>query len=595
MTANYHRHYFGNLSIRYKLIIYFVLVISLLLFSLGFVLNIIYSRIIEKAASDNTSMMISQVNQNVESYIDKTENVIDMLSKQPEIISFLNLTSMYNDNRIGIETDARSRLTTVKESYPEIEGILVANESDLYVSNELYRESRNLLSDDEWYNKAILNPSEFQLISKPTDRNLATSLSYTSNDIVSVSKAVLDPETNRYIGVILVDLKIDTFKSIVESAKFGKSGFVYMADRNGEIIFTSSNPVVYRINNNWLQSSSSGPIIKGINGIRYQIIYSVSENTGWKTIGVFSLNEVLGVVVLLRYYTFAIAAITFMLAIIISIYFTASIVRPINKLKKLMKKVEDGNLDIIFNSASNDEIGQLGQGFNHMLYETRHLIEVVGSEQKSKREAELRLLQSQIKPHFLYNTLDNIQWMAQEHHAQDIVDIVAALTTLFRYTIGKGGEFVQVREELEHITSYLYIQKVRYEEKLNYTIEMSDEILNLYMLRLSLQPLVENAIYHGIKEKRGSGQITLTGEIQDGQLYFSVRDNGTGISPEKLQEINRMLNDRSLKNTRVGYGIYNVNERIKLTFGPEYGLKYSSILGEGTTVEVFYPIVKEGN
>jgi two-component system sensor histidine kinase YesM len=260
---------------------------------------------------------------------------------------------------------------------------------------------------------------------------------------------------------------------------------------------------------------------------------------------------------------------------------------------ELMKKVENGNLSVQFRSDQNDELSQLGQGFNHMLSEIKNLIEQVYREQKSKREAELRILQAQIKPHFLYNTLDNIKWMAQEHKAQDIVDVVAALTKLFRHTISKGEEIIKVKEEIEHITSYLYIQKVRYEEKLNYSIDIDADTLELFMVRLSLQPLVENAIYHGIKQKRGSGNVRLTGKIQDQTLLFTVYDDGIGIEPEKVQELNAMLDDRKLTHGRSGYGIYNVNERIKMTFGDQYGLKYASEPGEWTCVEARYPIVKE--
>lgn len=172
-----------------------------------------------------------------------------------------------------------------------------------------------------------------------------------------------------------------------------------------------------------------------------------------------------------------------------------------------MRQAETGDFSIRFSENRQDEIGQLGQSFNRMIEEISNLIDQVYHEQQRKRETELRVLQEQIKPHFLYNTLDTIQWMAQEHGAQDIVDMVSALTQLFRVGLSKGQEMIPLREELRHVESYLFIQKVRYEDKFDYTISINPGIDQLRVLKVILQPLVENAIYHGIKERRGKGHI----------------------------------------------------------------------------------------
>ena len=296
----------------------------------------------------------------------------------------------------------------------------------------------------------------------------------------------------------------------------------------------------------------------------------------------------------IRNYSFVIGAVTLFLAVIAALFFTSSIARPVGKLRLLMKKAEEGDLNVRFESEYNDEIGQLGNSFNNMINEISNLIEMVYIEQKSKREAELKTLQAQIKPHFLYNTLDTIQWMAQEHGANDIVEIIGALTRLFRIGLSKGKEMITVREELDHIRSYLIIQKARYGDKLEYEINFDQEILDCSVLKLILQPLVENAIYHGIKERRGVGRIVITAKKMQDSLIFTVSDNGAGITEEKLSEINDMLESRRMhKGSSLGYGIFNINERIKLSFGNDWGLKYSSIRGEGTTVKIKHPIIVE--
>ncbi len=227
-----------------------------------------------------------------------------------------------------------------------------------------------------------------------------------------------------------------------------------------------------------------------------------------------------------------------------------------------------------------------------MIAEIRKLINMVYIEQKSKREAELKILQAQIRPHFLYNTLDTIQWMAQSHNADDIVQIVSALTNLFRIGLSKGKEMLKVHEELEHVQSYMIIQKARYEDKLEYEITCEKEIKNCSVLKLILQPLVENAIYHGIKEKRGIGRITISAKKADEKLLFIISDNGAGIKPEKMAEIKDMLQGKTSKGKNPGYGIFNVNEMIRLVFGNEYGLNIISTPGKGTTVEVWHPLIE---
>ena len=272
--------------------------------------------------------------------------------------------------------------------------------------------------------------------------------------------------------------------------------------------------------------------------------------------------------------------------------FTRSIVMPIQKLKRLMKKAQEGDLTVSFNTKYSDEIGELGSSFNTMVKEINNLINLVQIEEKNKRIAEMNVLQAQIKPHFMYNTLDTIRWMAEEHNEEDIVEIIEAFTNLLRISLSKGKEIISVKEELNHVQSYLTIQKIRYEDKLDYEIDFDENIFNYKLIKLILQPLVENAIYHGIKEKRGNGKILITGKIEGNLLCFTVIDNGKGIEEELLNKINRMLTNSSEKETEVGYGIFNVNERIRLTYGEEYGLTYKSINGEGTIVELRHPIIE---
>jgi len=535
--------------------------------------------------------MIEQVTRNVEFYIHDMENIIYYLSNDPQVIAFLQLTGEGDrDESEELDSEVKRILKTYTKIHPEVSGILVVNDHNMYISNVMQRISRDPLTDEIWYKRALASPKTMQLFSKPIGRNIKTNLNYSADDVVSITKAVIDPVTGKRLGVILIDLKLDKIKEVIEAITLGKSGFLYIMDANGGIVYAPVNPIVYRVKNEWLTDSTNS-IVKKIQGSDFQIIYKDSTYTNWKTIGVFSLNETLNEVTVLRHYSILIGFITLVLAVVAAFFFTASIAKPLSKLGSLMKMAEEGDLSVRFNSKYNDEIGRLGKSFNHMIKEISNLIDMVYVEQQRKREAELKTLQAQIKPHFLYNTLYTIQWMAQEHGAQDVVTILGDLANLFRIGLSKGKEMISVYEELEHVRSYLAIQKARYEDKLTYEVNFDEQVLNYSVLKLILQPLVENAIYHGINAKRGGGKIIITAKVSQGKLYFSVVDNGMGITIEKLAEIRQLLDNNHVESSKTGFGIFNVNERIRLSVGKEYGLVYSSVYQEGTKVEVWHPLL----
>lgn len=572
-------------SIRFKLLIYFFILISLPIVLLGITGNIIYSKAIEDQANTYTTKMIEQVTHNIEFHIRDMENIIGYLSKEPKVISFLEL-----ENNSEFHEDVGRILGIYKDAHPEISGIMIVSESNHYISNEMQRIARDSLSAEAWYRQAIEFPRQTKLFSNPIGRNITTIDDNSTDQVISVVKAVSHPITGKLLGVILIDVKLDIIKKVIESTKLGKTGFVYVMDAAGDIVYAPVNPIVYRLKQEWFLDPEN-TIMKTVQGSSFQIIYKKSNYTGWKTIGVFSLNETLSEIETLRHYSIFIAIVTLILAAFCAFYFAASIAKPLSKLSSLMKTAEKGDLSVRFLNKTDDEIGQLGQSFNHMIQKISSLIELVYNEQKLKREAEFKALQAQIKPHFLYNTLDTIHWMAEAHGAKDIVRVVAALANLFRVGLSKGKEMISVGEELEHIENYLIIQKTRYEDKLNYEINFDENALSYHVPKLIIQPLVENAIYHGIHAKRGGGKVTITTKVENSKLYFCIIDNGIGMTAEKVQQIRGMLENPNNESTAGGYGTFSVNERIKLTFGSEYGLSYNSIYGEGTTVEFWLPLI----
>ena len=264
----------------------------------------------------------------------------------------------------------------------------------------------------------------------------------------------------------------------------------------------------------------------------------------------------------------------------------ASIKKPIKQLEDMAGEIANGDFAIRVDHAKIEELESLTQSLNIMAGKLERLIEENNREQQNLKKAELRLLQAQIKPHFLYNTYDTIIWLAEEKRNRDVIDVVDALSTFYRISLSKGNEWITLDNEIKHVESYLRIQKYRYGEILNYDIDIKDEIRGTFILKLLLQPIVENAIYHGIKQVRGKGKISIIGKKVGRHIEISVSDTGKGIDSDTLKKLKRCLyNDETYATTDgSGYGLTNVSRRIRLYYGPTAKLLIESGQDCGTTV-----------
>ncbi|MBN1145615.1 MAG: sensor histidine kinase [Anaerolineales bacterium] len=273
---------------------------------------------------------------------------------------------------------------------------------------------------------------------------------------------------------------------------------------------------------------------------------------------------------------------------------STSIYIPIKKLHDVTTTITKNDLQALVTSSNKDEITELGMSFNFMIARIRELLDAKISEQENLKKAELRALQAQINPHFLYNTLDTIVWMAEANKSDQVIEIVRALSSFFRIALSKGRDWIPIRQEIEHVRSYLAIQKMRYRDILDYKIEVEEDILDGTILKLTLQPLVENALYHGIKTKRSGGTITVRAWRADQNLVsLEVQDDGIGFTPYKLSQIHAKINEDSgeVTSTESGFGLENVNKRIRLYYGKQYGLTVQSQYQSGTRVTVKIPLI----
>ena len=274
-----------------------------------------------------------------------------------------------------------------------------------------------------------------------------------------------------------------------------------------------------------------------------------------------------------------------------------SITKPIQELCRITSQIAEGNFSDRAKMQTKDELEVLSDSVNDMSENLEVMVHQIKEDERKMRHAELRLLQEQINPHFLYNTLDTIVWLIEGDDPDKAVDMVVALSEFFRLVLSRGKEYITIREEEQHIRGYLEIQQARYRDILDYEIKIAPELYQYKILKLTLQPLVENSLYHGIKYKRAKGKICITGEMEqdtlagEDRILLCVQDNGVGMDEEELERL-RVEISKPCKETEKGFGLANVNERIRMNFGMEYGMTIESQKGSGTKVSVVIPAIR---
>nr|WP_157060078.1 sensor histidine kinase [Saccharibacillus kuerlensis] len=589
----------NRLQLRYQLMILFLLVSLLPSIGLGYLVNWTVSRVLEQQAVDHTIQLIGKVNQALDNDMENLQNTTYLIGFDNRVRSLMTGSGTLSDQE---SYEIKQYLQDFTTLYPEIAGILVVGANGQYVSNEMYANETADLTHEAWYEAAVDNEGLFTILGQPSGRQLTSHVHYQDDEVVTVVRAVMDPNNGRAIGVVLIDLKLWTISKSARDVKLGRTGYLMVLDRDGREIYVPDEPYTRKLPAEWFDNEESGAVTRKVDGRELQLIYAASPFTGWKTVGVFLTHESVFEARQIHFYVICFLFLVCLSALTASLLLSRSISNPIAQLMAFMRQTESGDLSVRYEGSRSDEIGMLGRSFNRMLVEIRHLIRLNERKERQKREAELRSLQDNIKPHFLYNTLDTIHWMARKKGADEVSEMVESLSKLFRIGLSKGGDIIPLTDEIEHIRSYVRIQKTRYQGRLTVDMRIDAEAAEFHVLKLLLQPLVENAIYHGIKARRGPGTITIDVAVREDCLVLSVIDNGAGMDEKRLAELRRKLENPLDAIERQGagaetsvrsYGMLNVQARLRLAFGERYGLKIDSIEGEGTKVEVCHPLLTQ--
>lgn len=407
-------------------------------------------------------------------------------------------------------------------------------------------------------------------------------------------------EFNHYhnLGVLLLWIDEEKIRSIYRSS-VPKEGHTLIVDQNGMVISSSDSTqiqqqVKQRPYYKYLKNQTGSAILT-INQQKLLFTFSTSKETGWKVITLAPATALTESISWLALLIVTMGIICFLVLFYLSTFITTIITDPIKQLSDSIKKVQRGDFSQQVSFTNEDEIGELGRGYNAMIVSIKDLIERVYKLQIEEREAELNALQAQINPHFLYNTLDTIFWKAERNHVPEISEMVLALSRIFRLSLNRGNELATVAQEQELIEHYLKLQKIRFKQKLSYEIDFDPKLLELRIPKLILQPFVENAIIHGIEELESDGHLQITGKLDQDRLVFNITDNGVGMDEEKINKIlsrNETNNENQLK-VSGGYAVRNVLERLELYYSSNHELTFQSRPAQGTTVTIKIPVTPD--
>lgn len=411
-------------------------------------------------------------------------------------------------------------------------------------------------------------------------------------DVVTMVRAVNaqgEGSTGGEEGILVIELNPDIFSGLLlNNHSMFPNQYTLIVDRNGDIISTNK-----KVGHTWLDEIEDrfGQGIRKFElrweGKDYYVCGQYNGVTGWKTFSIVSLNDFFPQASELQRAVFTMVAVAVLLAAVVILLISYTFTRPIGKLMTAMKEIEKGDFKIQVVNKSRDEIGRLTESFNFMVSKIDHLVKEVYQEKIAQKNAELEALQAQINPHFLYNTLDSINWMLMDIGADDISDVVVSLGDILKYSIHGKDVLVPLNEEVQYIESYLCIQKNRLEDRLCTSMEIQKEARACMVPKLILQPMVENAILHGIEPMKDGGRVRITAGLEQQNLLITIEDNGPGMAPEELEQCRAAVYSESGATDSIG--MRNVHRRLRLHFGEEYGLAIESRHQEGTIVTLRMP------
>ncbi|MBW7455738.1 sensor histidine kinase [Paenibacillus sepulcri] len=587
---------FYPISLKYRLLLYFLLLVILPTSIISVTIyNESYQTITENikvSVQKNLNMVETMLLKKFE----EMNGIADSIYLNPDMTDILSAERPID--QVGILNEL-TNLNKIINSYDLPRDDQHQYISKLYMMDRpeylQYNFSRNVsiisqIETEQWYVK-LPQKSRYSIIglhaNSPAQPNVYTIM--LAKRLFGLNNAIIP-----YVGLLTIEDDVDDFNHILDQLKPSVNSSVLIIDSKGSVVVSpdmsllnrnlSSEPYIRKLMNDKLGQQSES-FEEQMDGKTMLVSYRHIGEFDWTVVSISPINDLNGKLVSFRKVMYVVLALCMILAFLIALLLSNNITSPIRKFIKSMSYAQEGNFDLQIQYSRKDEFTYLFSQYNKMIKQIKELINKLYVSEVKKKEAELQALQAQINPHFLYNTLDSINWIALRHKVPEISQMVTSLSDFFRYSLSKGRNVIRVEDEFRQVESYLSIQQVRFKERLEYSIEVEPEVYGHYAVKLILQPLVENSLLHGIERRRGKGMIAIKARKSENWIIIEISDNGIGADVDAL---NAMLEDDG-KRSGSSFGMINVNRRIKQLFGAESGIHYSRHEGPGVTVTVRFP------
>lgn len=552
---------------------------------LGVMLYQQFTRKAENLTVENSRQLLNQTTINLEDYLRNMRRISDAMYYT--VIKNTDIGSESLEDSMNLLYEAnKDKLVSVA---------CYTNDGKLTEASPIATEKPGVdVKSQKWFQDAAGELENFHF-STPHVQNLFDDPSYRYYWVVSLSRTVeLTRNGNSMLGVLLVDMNYSSIEQLLEKANTDTSGeYVYLMAPDGEIIYHPKQNLIhmglYEENNTDAAGYEDTTVKENFHGEKRLVTVKTISYTGWKLISVVPMKSFSMGMTGMRNLVVLLVALTVLAVVILNQMVSARISKPLRRLNDSVKEWEAGNMNPDIYIGGSMEVEHLGKTLRSTVAQIRQLMDDIVVEQEEKRKSELDALQSQINPHFLYNTLDSIVWMITGERYDDAVFMITQLASLFRISLSKGKTVIKIEDEVKHARNYMNIQKIRYKNSFEVDFQIEEDILDGCIVKLVLQPLLENAIYYGMEFMDGEGEIHVRGYRKDKDVYLEVEDNGLGMPEEEAAEL---LNGKERPHKHgSGVGLVNVHSRLKLRFGEAYGLVIHSCPDEGMMVQIHIPYI----
>lgn len=602
MKAIYKRsRYFRNMRFRTKLVITYIALISIPLVILSYKYQSTAMEALSKLAGRNVYEIVKQNNQIIDAQLSKIEE--NSLSMITDHVLFNEIKNAKPNNGYAL-MQMDDKLTNVIDNY-------FSDYNEYYSANLItsyYTFGRRIISIPySDFNKTYIYRNAMEakggLVWIPTYdfngifgnanmKNINFDYKYIFSAVRLLNCSYVDHQTNLSLDksierpILIVDIKEDLFRETFQNSIAINGSYFYIVDRDGRIISHSNkNKVATYDKSEWLQGlfdKKNGTSVVRLNGKRMIVCFSMLKTTGWMSVVIIPPNMLIkDIVPVIKAYTVYLALGLILVAILLAYIISGSITKPLKKLLHAIKKTGEGNFNTKIEIQNSDELGYLMDKFNDMNEKIQLLIDENYMTKIREKETEIMALNVQLNPHFLYNTLNIINWLAIENSQKTISSLLTSLSSMLQYTAYNYSELVNFEDDLKWLENYVYIMKCRFEDRFYVEYDIDPKLLKFIVPKLFLQPFVENAIIHGFEKMESGGIIKISAINNDSSVLFSVEDNGKGINTENVKS--------EKKDNKQNIGIKNVDRRIKLIYGDQYGVVVKAGAGNGTRVEVILP------